>query len=434
MPESPFLEPEALPSPPPDNITSVSSSGGQTYTVARTTPSDGPPSNITNLAAEKIAVLGTFSSPSNYQSIIVTPTLNSGITLYSSYYSKPIASSVVITNSWHFRADHITGTSTIQREFGFSFTKPDLSSSSYGFYYGQVGSPSNTGKWGVFIDEDVSNYFEDLVLIGKSTSIGAGGGGTEPEPMLQVYDGNSKQGQYIESISGIGVRPDTRYQLRVKKGASAVEACRFEGITHVVDTTDSSGIANGALIVDGGAGIAKKLYVGSTANIADKLTVSSNGYDVTGNSKVTGTLQVTGALSKGGGTFNIEHPSEEGKRLRHSFVEGPRFDNIYRNKVQLQNGKALINLDIDAVSPGGQPMTAGTWESLNRNPDIFLQNNTGWDRVRGKIEGAILLIESENPNSNDWISWMVVAERKDNFVLESDVTDDEGRLILEYRA
>lgn len=432
MPD-PFLPQEALPSPPPDTITSVTSGGGQSYTLARTTPSDGPPSNITSLGAEKIAVLGTFSSPSDYQSIIVTPTLNSGITQYKAYYSNPTASSVVITNLWHFRADCAIGTTSIQKEYGFSFNKPDLATSSYGFYYGTVGSPSKTGKWGVFIDEDVSNYFEDLVLIGKNTSLGAGGG-TEPEPILQVYDGNSKQGEYIESILGVGVRPDTRYQLRVKKGASATEACRFDGITHVIDVTDSTGTTSGALIVDGGAGIAKKLYVGSTTDIAGKLTVSTGGYDITGNSKVTGTLQVTGTLTKGGGTFDIEHPIEKGKRLRHSFVEGPRFDNIYRNKVQLQNGKASVNLDTDAVSPGGQTMTPGTWEKLNRNPDIFLQNNTGWDRVKGTIEGAILKIECEDSNSNDWISWMVVAERKDVFVLESDVSDDEGRLTLEYGA
>lgn len=407
MSESPFLDPEDLPSPPPDSITSVSSDSGQSYTVARTTPSDGPPSNITNLAAEKIAVLGSFSTPSFYQSIIVTPTLNSGIGQYLSYYSKPIGSSVEITNLWHFRSDHTTGTTTIGKEFGFSFTKPDLSSSSYGFYYGQVGSPSSSGKWGVFIDENVSNYFEDLVLIGKNTSLGSGGVDTQPEPILQVYDKNSKQGQYIESICGIGIRPDTRYQLRVKKGSDAIEACRFDGITHIVDVTDSSGITDGALIVDGGAGIAKKLYVG-------------------------GTLQVTGTISKGGGTFDIGHPVDKTKRLRHSFVEGPRFDNIYRNKVQLENGKAFVNLDTDAVSPGGQTMSKGTWENLNQNPDIFLQNNTGWDRVRGRVDGAILSIESENPNSNDWISWMVVAERKDKFVLESDVSDHEGRLVLEY--
>jgi hypothetical protein len=45
-----------------------------------------------------------------------------------------------------------------------------------------------------------------------------------------------------------------------------------------------------------------------------------------------------------------------------------------------------------------------------------------------------LEIECENLNSNDLISWMVVAERQDDFIINSDMSDDEGRLILEYDA
>jgi hypothetical protein len=125
---------------------------------------------------------------------------------------------------------------------------------------------------------------------------------------------------------------------------------------------------------------------------------------------------------------------EEEKRLRHSFIEGPRYDNIYRNKVRLSNGKATVNLDTDCVSPGGQKMTPGTWEKLNRNPDVFLQNLEGWSRLRGKITGSTLEIECEDENCTDLVSWMVVAERQDEHVMNSNMSDDEGRLILEYEA
>ena len=162
-----------------------------------------------------------------------------------------------------------------------------------------------------------------------------------------------------------------------------------------------------------------RLYVGGDAVVRQDLVVGGN-------------CCIVGNLSKGSGTFDITHPLAEEKRLRHSFVEGPRFDNIYRNKVRLSNGKASVNLDIDCVSPGGQTMTPGTWEKLNRNPDIFLQNLEGWSRLRGKISGSILEIECEDENCMDLISWMVVAERCDDLVMSSEISDDEGRLILEY--
>ena len=164
-----------------------------------------------------------------------------------------------------------------------------------------------------------------------------------------------------------------------------------------------------------------RLYVGGDTVIDEDLLVRGN-------------CCIQGNLSKGSGSFDITHPLEEEKRLRHSFIEGPRYDNIYRNKVRLSNGKAFVNLDTDCVSPGGQTMTPGTWEKLNRNPDIFLQNLEGWSRLRGKIKGSILEIECEDENCTDLISWMVVAERQDDHVINSNMSDDEGRLILEYEA
>ena len=149
---------------------------------------------------------------------------------------------------------------------------------------------------------------------------------------------------------------------------------------------------------------------------------------------VRGDCCIEGTLSKASGSFDIPHPTLEEKRLRHSFIEGPRYDNIYRNKIRLTEGKAFVNLDTDCVSPGGQTMTPGTWEKLNRNPDIFLQNLEGWSRLKGKINGCVLEIECEDVNCTDLISWMVVAERQDEHVVNSNMSDDDGRLILEYGA
>ena len=56
-------------------------------------------------------------------------------------------------------------------------------------------------------------------------------------------------------------------------------------------------------------------------------------------------LAITGALSKGSGTFTIDHPLDpENKLLQHSFVESPEMRNVYYGQVDLVGGKATITL------------------------------------------------------------------------------------------
>jgi hypothetical protein len=59
-----------------------------------------------------------------------------------------------------------------------------------------------------------------------------------------------------------------------------------------------------------------------------------------------GNATVTGSLSKGGGSFKIDHPLDpEGKYLYHSFVESPDMMNVYNGSVVLgRRGKATVEL------------------------------------------------------------------------------------------
>jgi len=137
----------------------------------------------------------------------------------------------------------------------------------------------------------------------------------------------------------------------------------------------------------------------------------------------------SGTLTKGSGTFRIPHPLPElteTKDLVHSFVEGPRPDLIYRDKVALVGGTATVDIDV-AVG-----MTPGTWQHLCRDPQVFVVNNQGWTSVRATVTAAgIVTIEAQDPACTDTIDWMVVAERQDAKIREANWTDDEGRTILE---
>ena len=141
-----------------------------------------------------------------------------------------------------------------------------------------------------------------------------------------------------------------------------------------------------------------------------------------------GALWVDGVLDKASGSFKIDHPLEAKKDthwLRHSFLEGPQADLIYRGTVDLSGGTATVNIDTEAR------MTDGTFVALNGNVQAFTSNETGWDAVRGSVSGNVLTIESNNDASTDTISWMVVGERKDEHMLDTDWTDSDGRVITE---
>jgi hypothetical protein len=68
-------------------------------------------------------------------------------------------------------------------------------------------------------------------------------------------------------------------------------------------------------------------------------------------------------------------------------------------------------------------MTSGTFEGLVRRTQFFVQNNSSWDLVRGKVNNGIVYIESNNNNSTASVDWMVVGERKDESILNSALYD-----------
>ena len=141
-----------------------------------------------------------------------------------------------------------------------------------------------------------------------------------------------------------------------------------------------------------------------------------------------GYFAVSGALVKGSGSFKIDHPLPSlasTKILRHSFIEGPQCDNIYRGKVTLSSGTTTINLDTKSG------MTEGTFVALNRDVQCFTTNETGWTNVKGSVTGNQLTIIAQDNTCTDTISWMVIGERQDPNIKTSAITDDDGYLIVE---
>ena len=139
-------------------------------------------------------------------------------------------------------------------------------------------------------------------------------------------------------------------------------------------------------------------------------------------------VSIAGALSKGSGSFKIDHPlpsKTNTHHLVHSFVESPQANNLYRGKVDLVGGTATVNIDTVAG------MSDGTFVLLNREIQCFTSNETGWVAVKGSVSGNILTITSQENTCTDTISWMVIGERKDKHMYDTDWTDENGKVIVE---
>ena len=254
-------------------------------------------------------------------------------------------------------------------------------------------------------------------------------GTSSPEAMLHVKRETSsgESNVYIQSYSdgtgdqaalflGTPHHNSTTSQPKCAIIADAVGWSRAD-LHFCVETTANNSSAyrastsNSRMMIDGQTG-----YVGiGTVTPAQPL-------DVVGN------IYCTGALSKGSGSFRIDHPlanMSNTHNLYHSFIEGPQADLIYRGKVDLENGSASINLD--TVSK----MTSGTFEALNRNVQCFTSNESDWDAVKGSVSGNILTISCQNTSSTATVSWLVIGERKDQHMYDTNWTDDDGFVIPE---
>jgi hypothetical protein len=107
----------------------------------------------------------------------------------------------------------------------------------------------------------------------------------------------------------------------------------------VVGFIESPGGVAGQFVAHSGSGLILQGLSGGT--LAQVFAVDANG-----NAFLAGNLAVTGTLSKGGGSFKIDHPVDPAnKTLSHSFVESPDMKSIYDGVAKLDaEGRAWVTL------------------------------------------------------------------------------------------
>ena len=152
--------------------------------------------------------------------------------------------------------------------------------------------------------------------------------------------------------------------------------------------------------------ITDQLYVSGATGSDSIVTIS--GIDCGGGMLVQGSLDVDSDLSVAGSkNFRIAHPIRDGHDLMHTCVESPQADLTYRGKATLVDGTVEVDLDSEFG------MTAGTFAVLNDDVQVFAQNDTGWDAVRGSVTDGVLTINCQNLESTDSVGWLVIGRRTD---------------------
>ena len=254
---------------------------------------------------------------------------------------------------------------------------------------------SDTNTHALFVDAG-----EDIVSIGSPSSSANYSlfvRGNNPEPSTNTY--------YAQKICAANYADTGGYTTLI---GFSVEAAPWSKGAIGWTRTGAYDTGNMVFLVNNAAD-------GSQAALSDeRMRINSGG------------VGITGSLSKSSGSFRIPHPIKpETHDLVHSFVEAPQADNIYRGKVNLAGGTATVNIDTVAG------MTEGTFAALNREVQCFTSNETGWTAVRGAVNGNTLTIEAQDNTCTDTISWLVIGERQDQHMYDTEWTDENGKVIVE---
>jgi hypothetical protein len=135
---------------------------------------------------------------------------------------------------------------------------------------------------------------------------------------------------------------------------------------------------------------------------------------------VIGDATVSGTISKGGGSFKIDHPLDPyNKYLYHSFVESPDMMNVY-------NGNITTNAQGEAV------VEMPDWfEALNKEFRYQLTVIGAFAQaiIKEELKGNKFSILTDKPEVR--VSWQITGIRKDQFAEENRIPVEENKKATE---
>jgi hypothetical protein len=267
------------------------------------------------------------------------------------------------------------------------------------------GSPTDEKGWAFNVystklqirtiaDNDVTTLL-NVATFQRNGNVGIG---TEsPAYPLHVQSSDADNVIYSEytgttAVDEIGVYGKSRPVAGYGIGGS------FEGGWRgVVGMTDGTGYSS---LTYGVYGVSSGGTTGTRIGVYGSATGGTNSYA----GYFSGNAYVSGNLSKGGGSFKIDHPLDPAnKYLYHSFVESPDMMNIY-------NGNIVTD------GSGYSTVTLPEWfEALNKDfrYQLTVIGNFAQAIIYQKVQNNQFTIRTDKPNVE--VSWQVTGIRKDAF-------------------
>ena len=214
--------------------------------------------------------------------------------------------------------------------------------------------------------------------------------------------------------SGTGLRLETTshggygiYAISTYNSTSSM-AIRGRATGYGVGVYGSTDDGNGVSGICSGGGYCAGVYA---SGVSGGWAIYSNG-----KTHVQGDLSVSGNVSKGGGSFKIDHPLDPAnKYLYHSFVESPDMMNVYNGNVTTdEDGYATVTLP-------------DYFEVLNRDYryqltviGVFAQAI-----IAEEIEDGQFVIRTDKPNVK--VSWQVTGIRQDPYAEANRIPVEEEK-------
>ena len=194
--------------------------------------------------------------------------------------------------------------------------------------YGSA-SDGGTGVSGIGGSYGVGGYSDSGSGVVGSSSTGYGVEGYSSNSYGVVGTSNSFRGVYGKSTAGKGVYGES-------STGEAVYGESTSGVGVFGRSTNTDGVV-GESRSNAHAGVAGTHPGSGNGIYGESLGGGYAGY-------FAGNVHVNGTLSKGGGSFKIDHPLDPAnKTLSHSFVESPDMMNIYNGNVTLDGkGRAVV--------------------------------------------------------------------------------------------
>jgi hypothetical protein len=290
-----------------------------------------------------------------------------------------------------------------------------------GFASNNASSGSSVSIGGEFLSGSQSGHSEGM----RATAYAAVDSGNSVYGLSGFASGFSYAGAGIFGASGLS-SATTSAGVRgfgLSTGPFNIGVYGIARNTSTFDSTSTIGIASYSGgndtcygLVIGAQDTTATINYGVYSEVSNATLENYAGYFI-GDLVVNGNITTTGSISKGSGTFKIDHPKDpENKFLVHSFVESPEMINIYSgNCITDAAGFARVAL-----------------------PDYFTDVNTDFRyqlTVIGSFARAIIkeeisdntfLIQTDAPEIK--VSWQVTGVRNDPYAIAHRISDEEEKL------